>query len=76
MAKFQSDNQFLTVWVGTKKIEFTSGFAQTEDKEVIEALKKNPRVRILEDTPAQEVKAEPKKEAKTTKKATKKKGEK
>ena len=74
MAEFRSDHAFLTVWVDNKKIQFTNGFAQTDDEEIIKALEKNHRVKRI-DKP-EEKKEEAKPKAKSTKKTTKKKAEK
>lgn len=74
MAEFRSDHAFLTVWVGNKKIQFTNGFAQTDDEEIIKALEQNHRVTRI-DKP-EEKKEEAKPKAKSTKKTTKKKAEK
>lgn len=74
MAEFRSDHAFLTVWVGKKKIQFTNGFAQTDDEEIIKALEQNHRVTRI-DKP-EEKKEEAKPKAKSTKKTTKKKAEK
>lgn len=74
MAKFRSDHAFLSVWVNGKKIEFTNGFAQTDDEEIIKALEQNHRVTRI-DKP-EEKKEEAKPKAKSTKKTTKKKAEK
>ena len=74
MAEFRSDHAFLSVWVNGKKIEFTNGFAQTDDEEIIRALEQNHRVTRI-DKP-EEKKEEAKSKAKSTKKTTKKKAEK
>lgn len=74
MAEFHSDHAFLSVWVNGKKIEFTNGFAQTDDEEIIKALEQNHRVTRI-DKP-EEKKEEAKPKAKSTKKTTKKKAEK
>lgn len=74
MAEFRSDHAFLSVWVNGKKIEFTNGFAQTDDEEIIKALEQNHRVTRI-DKP-EEKKEEAKPKAKSTKKTTKKKAEK
>lgn len=74
MAEFRSDHAFLTVWVGNKKIQFTNGFAQTDDEEIIKALEQNHRVTRI-DKPEEKEKNEEAK-PKSTKKTTKKKAEK
>ena len=74
MAEFRSDHAFLSVWVNGKKIEFTNGFAQTDDEEIIKALEQNHRVTRI-DKP-EEKKEEAKPKAKSPNKTTKKKAEK
>ena len=74
MAEFHSDHAFLTVWVGNKKIQFTNGFAQTDDEEIIRALEQNHRVTRIDKSEEKKEEAKPK--AKSTKKTTKKKAEK
>lgn len=74
MAEFRSDHAFLSVWVNGKKIEFTNGFAQTDDEEIIKALEQNHRVTRIDKSEEKKEEAKPK--AKSTKKTTKKKAEK
>lgn len=78
MAEFRSDHAFLTVWVGNKKIQFTNGFAQTDDEEIIKALEQNHRVTRIDkpEEKEEEKNEEAKPKAKSTKKTTKKKAEK
>lgn len=72
MAEFRSDHAFLSVWVNGKKIEFTNGFAQTDDEEIIKALEQNHRVTRIDKPEEKKEEAKPK----STKKTTKKKAEK
>lgn len=70
MAKFQSKHQFLSVWVGDKNIKFFQGYAHTEDKDIIEALEKDPMVERIDEPKQEKPKKETKPKAKSTKKKT------
>lgn len=77
MAEFRSDHAFLTVWVGgDKKIQFTNGFAQTDDEEIIKALEQNHRVTRIDKPEEKEEEKNEEAKPKATKKTTKKKAEK